>query len=471
MINSHPASFRDSSGFIFVHDGIVHRFINKSCKDDFELLIQSGLYKKLTETAKLIPHEEVQIRAEWQSANCYRVIRPINIPVISYPYEWSFEQLKDAAILTLDVAMEALNHGLILKDATAFNVQMYNGKLIFIDTLSFTKYKDGAPWVAYRQFIRHFFGFLLLMSHVAPDINKLMRVYHDGIPLNIARGMLPRRLAFHPLIFLNIYLHSHYEEKFQKSGSSPSVKLSKFQLFNSLTLLKKMIEKCELKTKRTTWSDYYSETNYSKESLNEKEILVVNMLQSVAPHFGRLLDLGGNNGKFSRAVRHLADTVISVDIDPLAVNQNYKINRFEKIDNIISIQLDFTNPSSAIGWECLERDDFFVRMKSDVVVCLAFIHHMVIAENVPFERVASALSRLASMLVIEFPDHNDSQVQRLLQQKDENHKYNRVEFEKGFEQFFQIKDRVQIEGSCRFLYIMIAKTGSVGKLVSHELTT
>ncbi|MFB3123196.1 MAG: SAM-dependent methyltransferase, partial [Candidatus Binatia bacterium] len=159
-----PSSFRDPSGYLFVKDGVLYRRIHRSYKDNYEHLMQSGLYRILTERQLLIPHEEVG-KPDYTTDGIYLDIKPKPIPFVSYPYEWSFSQLKQAALLTLEVQKESLLRGMTLKDASAYNVQFYEGKPIFIDTLSFEQHEEGKPWVGYKQFCEHFLAPLALTSY------------------------------------------------------------------------------------------------------------------------------------------------------------------------------------------------------------------------------------------------------------------------------------------------------------------
>ena len=158
--NNLASSFRDPSGFVFKHAGSIYRQVNKVYKSDYELLMKSGLYDALVGSNLLVPHAEVKTPAPHGEG--WRTIKPASIPLISYPYEWAFGMLKDAALTTLKIQKIAINHGMSLKDASAFNIQFLNGSPIFIDTLSFEKYEEGKPWVAYKQFVEHFLAPLVL---------------------------------------------------------------------------------------------------------------------------------------------------------------------------------------------------------------------------------------------------------------------------------------------------------------------
>jgi hypothetical protein len=204
----HTASFRDPSGFLFSQGGILYRQINRSYADDYSRLMESGLYERLVKAGLLIPHVELDRaersdeRSEERSrsavehslnAEAFKIIQPERVPFISYPYEWSFSQLKDAALTTLSIHKRALKYNMALKDASAYNIQFVRGKPTLIDTLSFEKYKEGQPWVAYRQFCQQFLAPLALMAYRDVRLSQLLRVHIDGIPLDLASRLLPAR--------------------------------------------------------------------------------------------------------------------------------------------------------------------------------------------------------------------------------------------------------------------------------------
>jgi len=190
-----PSSFRDPSGVLFVRDGSIFRQVNTIYKDNYDHLMNSGIYETLVADKLLIPHEEVDIEGVNPDL-AYKIIKPELIPFISYPYEWSFSQLKDAALATLRIQKRSVDFGMSLKDCSAYNIQFRNGKPVFIDTLSFEKYHEGQPWVAYRQFCQHFLAPLALMSCRDVRLNQLLRVYIDGVPLDLASSLLPFRTRF-----------------------------------------------------------------------------------------------------------------------------------------------------------------------------------------------------------------------------------------------------------------------------------
>ena len=210
---AHNASFRDPSGFLFTHDGVLYRQVNQIYAEDYKKLMDSGLYAKLVKAGLLIPHTEVELEAA-DPTLAFKVLRPERVPFISYPYEWSFGQLKDAALATFSIQKRALKLGMSLKDASAYNIQLVGGKPTLIDTLSFEIYKEGEPWVAYRQFCQHFLAPLALMAYRDIRLSQLLRVYIDGIPLDLASELLPGRTRWIIGLASHIHLHASAQKRY-----------------------------------------------------------------------------------------------------------------------------------------------------------------------------------------------------------------------------------------------------------------
>ena len=202
---THASSYRDPSGFIFKKEEVLYRQVNKIFKADFDLFINSGCYQSFAGKGWLIPHETIPENFT-NTDDWYLTLKPANIPFISYPYEWSFDMLKDAALLTLNLLKESLQYGLILKDATPYNIQFLGSRPVFIDTLSFEKYEEQEPWIAYRQFCECFLSPLLLSSYSKQPLQQLMLAYPEGIPLAITRSLLPWRSKFSLYTYLHLSL-------------------------------------------------------------------------------------------------------------------------------------------------------------------------------------------------------------------------------------------------------------------------
>lgn len=451
-----PASFRDPSGFIFSLDGEVYRQINKSYQEDYQLLIGSGLYDKLTSLRYLNLHKEVKLLGK--SAESFKIIKPQKIPFISYPYEWCFSMLKAAALLTLSIQKIALEYNMTLKDASAFNVQFLEGKPILIDTLSFEKYEEGRPWIAYKQFVEHFLTPLALMSLTDIRLNRLSTLFIDGIPVDLASRLLPFRSRFKPSLLLHIYAHSFSQKKFFRKKltlAQMQHSFSRQAFLGLLDNLENTIKNLNWNPKETPWSNYYEEgsNNYSSQSLVQKAELTREFVKSVKPKI--VWDIGANTGFFSRIAAKTKALVISVDSDFGALEKNYleMIKNQEK--NILPLFCDLTNPNPPLGWVNQERLSFLQREPADLILALALIHHLAILKNIPLSYIASLFSQIGNFLVIEFIPKEDSQVTKLLMNRQDIFPdYTQDGFERAFKEFFRIKRICPINESKRVLYLM-----------------
>jgi len=445
---------------MFARNGALYRQINQCYAPDYTLLVESGLYAELVRLKLLVPHEEVDIGTTISPA--FRIIRPDLVPYISYPYEWSFSQLKDAALLTLEIEELSLKFGLSLKDATAYNVQFVGCRPVFIDTLSFETYTEGSPWVAYRQFCQHFLGPLALMTYTDVRMRNLLRSYIDGIPLDLTTSLLPFRTRFRYGLLAHLHLHAASQRRHQddarKSGLLRTPRIKKTMLLALIQSLKNAIMSCNLSSSKTEWSDYYQDTNYSKEAMLAKEKLIKDLIDNYVESGETIHDLGANTGRFSRIVSNNEREIVSHDIDELAVERNYLHNKQYNVEKVLPLVLDLTNPAPALGWALEERMSMLERASDHVVLALALIHHLAISNNVPLDRLAKFFCRIASKLVIEFVPKEDSQVQRLLStRKDIFPDYLPSEFESAFENLFDIVDRKAMPGTERVIYMMNRK--------------
>ena len=447
------SSFRDPSGFLFLRDGLILRQINVSYKENYDYFINSGLQQALLDNKLLIPHEELDISYA-VSEGAYKIIKPELIPFISYPYEWCFSQLKDAALTTLQIQKKSLEFGMSLKDCSAYNIQFLKGRPVFIDTLSFEKYREWQPWVAYRQFCQHFLAPLAMMSYKDIRLNQSLRVYIDGIPLDLASKLLTFRTYFNFSLLLHIHLHARSQKYFAaKTITTGSHRVGRLGLLGLIDNLESAIKKLKLETKGTEWSSYYEDTNYSSDAFKHKKQIVAEFLDKINPK--NVWDLGANLGMYSRIASDRGIQTLSFDTDPAVVEKNYRecISRGET--NILPLLLDLTNPSPNIGWQNQERMSILERGPADTVFALALIHHLAISNNLPLNKIADFFSRICNWLIIEFVPKGDSRVQRLLStRKDIFSDYTQELFEREFSKYFMIQNSVKIKDSERTLYLM-----------------
>lgn len=452
------ASFRDPSGFMFWRDGEIYRCIQASYADEFRAAESCGLFAAAIDAGLLLPFETCEaarLPVQFGDRNRCTVLKPRQLKAISYPYEWSFTALKDAAIRTLRLHLLALEHGFLLKDASAFNVQFVDGAPQFIDHLSFDRIAHHDAWPAYGQFCRHFLSPLLLMSYVDLSFGSILQKYIDGPPLELVSRLLPRHTMLSPAIQMHLHMHAHLSKSY--AGTHERVGAGKglsTRGFNSIAAsLLKLVERLEPKDQVTEWGDYYSDTNYSERAFSAKADMLRTMVQAARPRL--IWDLGGNNGEFSRALHDLADLIICMDIDPRAVDQNYIRCRKDKIPNVLPLIADITNPPPAMGFANRERPALFERSRPDLVIALALIHHLAISNNLPLEYVADFLADHAPSLIIEFVPKSDSQAQRLLANRpDIFPDYTREGFESAFGKRFAIAKADDIPGTERILFLM-----------------
>lgn len=448
-----PGSFRDPSGFLFLEGGSLYRQVNVSYKENYDQLMNSGFYETLVGSGLLIPHDEVSTDYG-RTDDAYKVLRPELIPFISYPYEWCFSQLKDAALATLEIQRTALSFGMTLKDGSAYNIQFMRGKPVLIDTLSFEKYCEGKIWIAYRQFCQHFLAPLALMSYRDVRLNQLFRVYIDAIPLDLASRLIPFRTWLKFSLLSHIHLHARSQERFaDRNVDTSGRKMSRIGLLGLIDNLDSAVRRLKWRPQGTEWATYYEDTSYSAAALHHKRQLVGEFLDEIGPE--SVWDLGANTGLFSRIAAGKGIQTISFDVDPAAVEKNYSECRSKAETNVLPLLLDLTNPSPNLGWASQERMSLLERGPTDVVLALALIHHLAISNNLPFRRIAEFFGQLCHWLIIEYVPKSDAQVQRLLATRDDIFpKYTQQAFEAEFSKHFAIRSCEEIRDTERTLFLM-----------------
>lgn len=454
LFTQHPASYRDPSGFIFLYESEYYRQVNTVFKDDFDFLISSGLYESLVKKVWLIPHELIPENLSG-SPEYYKTLKPEQVKFISYPYEWSFNMLKDAALLTLQIAKEAAGYGLIVKDATPYNIQWHNGRMIFIDTLSFEKYNEKEPWIAYRQFCECFLSPLLLMHYSKQPLHQMQLAYPEGIPLAVTRSLLPFRskLSFHT--YLHIHLHSRVSAK-ASTNKRPSSTFSKQKLLNLLSSLETLISGLKLPAQKSTWSDYYEEASQREDYLATKKEIIRNWIEDL-PGVDTAADLGANDGACSRLLAEINIFTIAADFDPNCINNLYYSGKKTGEKNLQPLIIDLAHPSPAIGLNNRERSSFIDRASVDLAMALAVIHHLAIGKNMPFAGIADLFRQITrKWLIIEFVPKSDEKIQLILSGKRDIYtSYSEENFEEAFKIYFRIEKKQPIGTSGRILYLMI----------------
>jgi hypothetical protein len=459
----HQSSFRDPAGFVFEHKGLIYRQINQAGADDYEHFMSSGLYQKLVDNGWLVAHKEIKDSAKFGThKKRYKVIQPQMLPFISYPYEWTFYQLRDAALLTLKVQKLALEHGMILKDASAYNIQFIGRKPVFIDTLSFWRYNEGDPWEGYKQFCEHFMAPLAICAYDSPEILPALRVFLDGIPLDLAARLLPAKARMRSGTLSHIFLHASSQKRYDKLDENKKTdqkprKVSRMALNGLMASLENSIKKLKLSKRDTQWGEYYTFTNYSDDSFTNKKALVKSFITKIKPDI--VWDLGANDGTFSNIAAESGAFTVAFDVDSKAVEQNYRLGG-KYNDLVLPLVQDLSNPSPSLGWAHAERHSLEERGPADVTMALALIHHLAITNHSPFSQLAAFFARISKHLIIEFVPKGDSKVDLLLSAFSRNkfEGYTEENFEAAFAKHFKLVDKKPVKGSKRVLYLYKTKS-------------
>jgi len=449
-------SFRDPAGFMFQEGGTLFRQVNTVYEPHYKHFEESGLCRELIDEHLLVGHEVVDApRGDPQTV--FKILKPERVDFISYPYEWSFSQYQDAALLTLQIQRKALARGMTLKDGSAYNIQFQNGRPILIDTLSFEIYEEGRPWVAYRQFCQHFLAPLALMSLTDHRLSQLCRTNLDGVPLDLAARLLPTGTMLRFGLLVHLHLHAMLQRSASKKEESPSKtktkRISRNALLGLLDSLESAVKRLSRKPGGMGWADYYQNNTYTSLALEHKKSLVADYLEEARP--SRVWDLGANVGDFSRVAAARGIPTVSFDIDPECVEANYLETKRRGEANLLPLILDLSNPSPASGWLGEERASIFDRTTPELTMALALVHHLVFTGNQPLENVVELFRRISPWLIIEFVPRDDPQAIRLLERLNgKHHDYDQALFESCFEQHFLIRRSTRISGSDRVLYLM-----------------
>lgn len=453
VINN-PSSFRDPSGFVFEREGILYRQVNQSFKEDFDHFINCGCCNHLQKNGLLLPHEVIYEQLT-DTPGYYLTLKPQKIGFISYPWEWSFDVLKDASLLTLRILKESISFGIILKDASPYNIQWLDGKLVFIDTLSFVKYKPELPWVAYRQFCECFLSPLLLMHYKKIPLQQLQLAYPEGIPLSITSSLLPWYSRLSLYTYLHIHLHNHISKK--KTKNLDQIIFNQKKLLNLVTSLESLIFSLHLTLKESVWSGYYQEANYNQYYFQQKQNIIKGWIENLTG-LNTALDLGANRGEFSKLLASKSIQTIACDFDHASINNLYRDIKKNNEINIQPLIIDLANPSPAIGFNNKERFSFIERCNADISLALALVHHLSIGKNIPLQLIADQFQHFCQLLIIEFVPKSDKKVQEIIGQKrDVYDGYNEENFTKAFEKWFSIIKKKEIGDSGRLLYLMKKK--------------
>jgi len=453
-------SFRDRDGRVYRVGPRILRGLSSGAVADFEKLRSTTFYRRNIEQGRLVASDllepdQVPLPAE-DKERWAAFIEHERIPVISYPYEWTFGMLKDAALLQLDLVEAAILEDMTLKDATPYNIQFAQGRPIFIDILSFETLQPGTPWAGYRQFCEMFLFPLMLQSYKGIAFQPLLRGSIDGVSVQTAARLFGFRDRFRSGVLSHVWLQSKLDRRYGSTQQDvrtdlKSAGFNKELILANVRKLRKLADGLQWRGEGSEWGAYEAFHNYSESDHSLKEAFVDECLS--ASGAACVWDIGCNTGQFSKIAARHADQVLAMDLDHFAVERLYREIRAGDTANILTLVQNVADPSPNWGWRNRERSDLGTRAKPDLVLCLALIHHVVISANVPLDEFIAWLADLSRQLVIEYVSRRDDKVRTLLRNKEDKYSdYSRERLEQALQRHFAIRRQQTLESGNRFLY-------------------
>ena len=452
-----PGSFRDPLSRVVQYDGGVLRVLRAEGVVDFEALERCGFFAEAMRDGTVVATERIAVPAPLLADGWEAALRHEAVPVLTYPYEWTFTMLQDAALGQLRLARAALAEGMLTKDASAYNTQFVGARPVFIDIGSFERLRSGEPWRGYRQFCQLFYNPLLLQAARDVPFQPWLRGALEGITPGQCRALLGGRHSIGRGAFTHVVLHARAEranadsdrdvaEELRRAGFGPKV------VDAQLAKLERLVAKLRWSAADSTWSGYSERSHYGSEDLDDKARFVRDV--AVARRRRQVVDLGANDGYFSRVVAEHADLVVAVDSDAVVVDRLYRTLRDERTTGILPMWMDLTDPSPALGWRGRERASFAERVSPDLVLALALVHHLAISGTVPLAEVARFLADFGSEVVVEFPTPDDEMVGRLLRNKRSGlfDHYRLEAFERAVGDHFEVVRRELLPSGSRYLF-------------------
>ncbi|HEV8697782.1 MAG TPA: hypothetical protein VGQ89_08825 [Candidatus Limnocylindrales bacterium] len=449
-------SFRDPSAFVFWQDGQPYRQIQQAFATEWEAFEASPLKRRLLDQQRLIPYEPVGLDLA-TAPGAHAVIRPERLEFLSYPYEWTFGELRESALMTLDIQLEAMRAGWTLKDASAYNIQFHEARPIHIDSSSFEPLEEDAPWIAYRQFCEHFLAPLALVGRRDVRLADLLRLRPDGIPLDLASRLLPWRTRFDFGLLSHVHLHARAQIRHAANDNvgraAQRARLPRARLEGLIRNLRSTVAGLEWHPGGTEWADYAEHTSYGERAAADKDRLVDAFVRELPGP--RVWDLGANTGRFSRIAAEAGKRVIALDIDPAASERHFRSVREAGRTDILPLVADIANPSPALGWGGRERRSLLERADADAILALALVHHLALTRNVPLPMVLDLFADLAPSAIVEFAPKEDPMVRRLLAtRRDVFADYDLDGFRAAAAARFEIVREAPIEDSVRVLFLL-----------------
>ena len=459
-----PGSFRDPLSRVFIDGDRVVRAFSQRGLTDIEAVWKKPFIAKYLQSGELIDSQFVDAQGLGLTEPWVAAMSHPKLPFISYPYEWTFSMLRDAALLQLKLTREALAAGISVKDATPYNIQFVGSRPQFIDVGSFEVREKSDPWYGYRQFCELFLYPLMLQSYLGVGYQPFLRGSVNGIDPVTMRKLLPRKLGQRRKgRLVHVALHAAAQNRFadtevQVKKEASKAGMNEAVLDATLKKLIALIEGMSLGDKKSTWSGYSERDHYIESSLSEKEKFVRDAVAH--EHRSQVWDIGCNDGLFSRIAAAHADHVVAMDADPLVIDRLYQTLQKENNEKILPLYVDLSDAGGGIGWRGQERSGIFQRGNPSIVLYLAVIHHLAITFNVPIDAQIDLLADIAPELVIEMPHADDPKVRKLVINKRAgiHDDFTLENFERLLSQRFDIRQKLLLASGTRTIFHAVRKS-------------
>lgn len=464
MNQANYISYKDTAARVVLKEGIYYRYIFNEYKKEYDNLMQSGLYEALRSKGYLIPHSELNY--EGSDINVYKQLLPEQIHFQSYPFCWSYTQWRKAIIAYLEINKISLKYGMLLKDATPFNFYFKEGRAILLDTSSFIFFKEGDPWLAYKQFCSEFLSPVALMHYNGQIWSGMVKANLKGLPLSFVSKQLPLQSWFNLSCLLHIHMHAKYantegsieEEHSRKSKVKEG--FSKEKLLSLIDMILGTVKKWKQAYNiNKHWHTYYKNDIESPIYLNQKEEIITNWLTRLKPK--TVIDLGANTGRFSFLAAKQVEQVIAIESDYNCVDAIENAIDKGEVKNIVVGEMDLSETTPNFGILEKEYSSIFKRVSNihlspSLLMGLAIVHHLHITNFLSFEQIAELLAKFNSKyLIIEFVPIQDSKVQLLIKNKQRNFSsYTQENFIEALVQYFKLVEVKNMEGTDRELLLL-----------------
>jgi SAM-dependent methyltransferase len=434
-INFHPQSFSDDRMRVFYWKGEIYRALRSDSAVFVKKLFQDGVIQKLIDQSLLIESEITPFVLDGYEI----VVSHRTIPFISYPYEWCAAMYKDAALTTIDLAIELVQWNLTLDDAHPWNVlfDLEKCRHVFVDWGSIAPIY-GPMWSDYDLFSNFFLFPLILQSRGQERISRLLISDEIGVLksdlLKLTEKSSLSGISLKPPVSVRLQLFlwnkaqrlpslcrqyleptlNSINSLFHKKLHNPKSNLDSFKQLTHLSILEKIrrqVDNIRFSLSQTTSVNHSTNTNLSfapNADWTEKQRNVYKILTELHP--ATVLDIGSGTGWYSKLAALLGSKVVAFDIDHTGISKLYDDACRNKLP-ILPLIMDFTKPTPALGLCDRAAIAATERFQCDLVLALGLVNNIALGRVNPivgkqfvnFNQIVEGLALFSKQwVVVEF---------------------------------------------------------------------